>query len=87
MFLEKRELRNYLLATVTAPEFEECVVWVKSQLTTKGMTQEQMHGAEMFLAELLSFPLDEQPNPQWPTPGMNHNLDNPEKKIPTRKKK
>lgn len=79
IFLEKPELRKFLVSVVNDPKFTESLVYVKAQLTASGMTTEQLHGAELFMAELLAFPIDEEPQPNWPKVGLNHNLDKPTK--------
>ena len=77
LFLEKEDLRKFLVSIVNDHRFSECLVYIKAQMNASGLTTEQMHGAELFMSEMLAFPKDEEPQPNWPKVGLDHRLDTP----------
>ena len=70
----KQSLSEWWVAVVHHENFEMVMTCARAEAMETGLTQEQMKGAEMMLATLLTLPDNEPAFEPYPSPGLVHKM-------------
>ncbi len=79
----KQSLAEWWVSVVHDDRFEMVMTCARAECMELSLSQEQMKGAEMMLATLLTLPDNEETFAPYPSPGLQHRM--PEKNQPESK--
>lgn len=70
----KQSLAEWWVTICHDPRFEQVLVFARADAAQLLPTREQMDGAEKMLRTLLTLAEGEEPDVDWPTPGLQHDF-------------
>jgi hypothetical protein len=85
LFIKDKELCKWWGEISTSDNFGKVIVYARAQMFDEKCSSEELAGANKFIAALNR--LDEAPatKPQFPSSGINHNLDVPRRTAQSKK--